>query len=189
LFLFPLLFSYRGHRGNVLFSFPFSLQPRKGSVDNFSLRLSFSRDGTIAARMMEVSRTFRIIFLASSLRPVFMRVKRESFRLNTATLFSSPTVVVDAPCFGSLACHARRPEAVLEEPSDDFREAALSLRLRTYKFALDLTEDRSVVVPFGLISRILVAPLEISAVLSSGHKVRKGIKRTLQSFYSNFTIL
>ena len=42
-FLFPLLFSYRGCRGDFLFSFRFSLKPKRGLLITFPLLITLPR--------------------------------------------------------------------------------------------------------------------------------------------------
>ena len=78
--------------------------------------------------------------------------------------FALPAVVVDAPAFGGLAAHARRPERGKKKTANDFRGLAV-LEL----FAADLAEDDAVVLAFGLPGGIVVAPLKIKAAFPSGH--------------------
>ena len=114
-----------------------------------------------------MSNGFPVKLFRFSFRAVFAGVKRRFFRLHTATLFASPAVVVDAPAFGGLAGQARGPQVAFEEPADDAREIVRTVRLR--KFAFQFPEDQPVVAPSGPKGRIVVAPQEISAALSSGH--------------------
>ena len=118
---------------------------------------------TRALRTWVISRRFPVKLFALAFRTVFAGLGRPFFRLHSVTLFA-PVAVFDAPAFGGLAAHPRRPERGKKKTANDFRGLAVP-----ELFAADLTEDDAIVLALGLPGGIVVAPLKILAAFPSGH--------------------